>query len=322
MTASPLLIVVLAAIAPSVLTAIVALMGFGLGGLLCLVLAVAEWGAWTLVAPRRKWPQGHSDLPGGNPLAGEPIEAVTVDGVRLAGMWYPATGVPRTDRTLLLMHGFAEDPLGFRARAEAMAQRGWNAASIDLRGHGRSEGEHTSFGGREADDLHAWIDGLAERVGPGMVLAVWGRSMGAAVALRAAAVAAPGRDASRITTLILEAPYLDLEEAIAILLRRFRLPFPRLLARVVARRAEALAGVSLHRPRPIDLAPRVTAPVLILHGSDDTLVPLADAQRLAQAFPAPASLVEIAGGHHTDLLDVGGPGVIDRVSAFLDGLKS
>jgi len=92
---------------------------------------------------------------------------------------------------------------------------------------------------------------LAARVGPGMTLAVWGRSMGAAVALRAAAE--DGQ--ARIAALVLEAPYHDLEAAIGAMIRRFRLPWPRLLARLIARRAEALAGVSLTRPRPLDLAP-------------------------------------------------------------------
>ncbi len=105
------------------------------------------------------------------------------------------------------------------------------------------------------------------------------------------------------------------------MIRRFRLPGPRLLARLIARRAEALAGVSLTRPRPLDLAPRVAVPTLIVHGSNDTLVALSDAQRLADAFPAAASLIEVTGARHTDILDVGGPALLDRITAFLDALS-
>ena len=79
------------------------------------------------------------------------------------------------------------------------------------------------------------------------------------------------------------------------MIRRFRLPGPRLLARLIARRAEALAGVSLTRPRPLDLAPRVAVPTLIVHGSNDALVALSDAQRLADAFLPAAPLIEVAG---------------------------
>jgi alpha-beta hydrolase superfamily lysophospholipase len=219
-----------------------------------------------------------------------------------------------------VIHGFAEDPQGCRGRAEALAQRGWHAAAIDLRGHGGSEGEHTAFGGHEMEDIRAWVDVLTARVGPSMTLALWGRSMGAAVALRAAAEAEEGR--GRVAALVLEAPYHDLEAAIAVMLRRFHLPWPRLLARLIARRAEGLAGVSLTRPRPIDLAPRVAVPALLVHGSDDTLVPLADAQRLAEAFPTPAPLIEVAGARHSDIVDIGGPALVDRIAAFLDGTNS
>jgi alpha-beta hydrolase superfamily lysophospholipase len=299
---------------------VVAIVGFTLGAISCLVLAVAEWGAWMLVAPGRRLRNaaGGRDPIGCGPSPSEPITARTGDGLRLAGVWYPsvfgAAEASTAGRTAIVIHGFAEDPLGFRDRAEALAHRGWNAAAIDLRGYGRSEGEHNAFGGRESDDLHAWIDVLADRVGSGMRLAVWGRSMGAAVALRAAAEDPRGR----IAVLVLEAPYHDLEAAIAVMLRRFRLPCTRLLARLVARRAEALAGVSLTRPRPLDLAPRVALPTLIVHGANDSLVTLADARRLADAFPRPAPFIEVARGRHTDLLDMGGPALVDRIAAFLD----
>jgi uncharacterized protein len=153
---------------------------------------------------------------------------------------------------------------------------------------------------------------LADRVGPGMSLAVWGRSMGAAVALRAAA------EDPRIAALVLEAPYHDLEAAIAVMIRRFHIPGAGLLARLIARRAEALAGVSLTRPRPLDLAPRVTVPTLIVHGSNDALVPLADAQRLEDAFHGPARLLEVIGARHTDILEVSGPKMLDSIAEFLD----
>jgi hypothetical protein len=44
------------------------------------------------------------------------------------------------------------------------------------------------------------------------------------------------------------------------------------------------------------------------------------AQRLADAFPAPAPLIEVAGARHTDILDVGGPELLDRIAAFLDAI--
>src|SRR5436190_1367383 len=75
---------------------------------------------------------------------------------------------------------------------------------------------------------------------------LWGRSMGAAIALRAAA------ENPVVRALVLESPMVDLDEAVAVWLRKRRLPFPRPLARLITRRAGRLAGVSLTRPRALD----------------------------------------------------------------------
>jgi alpha-beta hydrolase superfamily lysophospholipase len=136
--------------------------------------------------------------------------------------------------------------------------------------------------------------------------------MGAAIALRAAA------EGSAVNALVLESPMVDLDEAMAVWFRNRRFPFPRLLARLVTRRAGRLAGVSLTRPRPGDVAPRVSCPVLIIHGSDDTLVTTGEARRLADAFTNPPRFIEVTGAGHTDVVAVGGDVLLEQVMKFLD----
>jgi uncharacterized protein len=48
-------------------------------------------------------------------------------------------------------------------------------------------------------------------------------------------------------------------------------------------------------------APRIRLPVLIVHGIEDEIVPVAMGERLARLFPN-AQLKLVAGGHHNDLL--------------------
>jgi uncharacterized protein len=297
--------------------------GFGLGLVGCLVLAVVDWAAWVLVLPSRRPGAVEAQVTFAiDPTAperrlGEPIAAVASDGVRLAGIWHAAGNANASGagagRVVLLIHGFAEDPSSLLVRMEALNRHGWDVAALDARAHGRSGGDRGSFGGREGADVAAWIDALtsAGRLGRGP-LAVWGRSMGAAIAVRAAA------DDPRIAALVLEAPYVDLFETLAVVLRRKRVPFPRLTARLVLGRAERLAGVSLTTPRPIDLAPRVAAPTLVIHGSDDSLIPPTDARRLAESFPRPAPIVEVAGAGHNTVVDVGGAALLDHIASFLD----
>src|SRR4051812_9320633 len=155
---------------------LVALAGFAIGLGAWLVMTVAEWGAWALVLPGRRLGAGGAD-PG--PVPGEPIEATAPDGTRLAGAWFPARPGPessrgpasRPGRTVLLVHGFAEVGDAWGSRVEFLTRRGWNVARPDLRAYGRSGGDRASFGGREGDDLRAWLDVVAGRVGPDAPLA-------------------------------------------------------------------------------------------------------------------------------------------------------
>ena len=169
--------------------------GFAIGAILWVVVTIVEFGAWTLVVPPRgdgrRRPDGEAGLRA--PEAArppEPIEAEATDGVRLAGRWYPALNEIHGSRTVLLLHGFAEDPSAWEAgRASILNRHGWNVAALDSRGYGRSGGLHASFGGREAADIAAWLDAIAARpaaLDPTVAFraAVWGRSMGAAIAMR------------------------------------------------------------------------------------------------------------------------------------------
>ena len=291
---------------PVLVRAALGALGFALGAAACFALAVVEWGAWSLVVPGRKAPEP------GDPLAApwEPISVRARDGALLRGVWRPATGPPRG--LALLLHGFGERGDALRGRGELLAGLGWSVAIPDGRGQGLSGGDFVAFGGLEAGDASSWIDALADRLPPGSPTMAWGRSMGAAVALRAAALD------PRISALILEAPYPDLAQPLAAVLRRVRIPFPRLWTGPLLRRAGRIAGAPLATPRPLDLAPSTRVPVLILHGDADRLVPLASARALASAFPGPIGFVEVAGARHQDVFEVGGPALAARIAGFLE----
>lgn len=303
----------------ALVTTVVGLGGFALGLAGCAALAVVDWAAWVLVLPSRR-PGAlaaevgfETDPADPGRVLGAPIAAVAADGVPLAGVWHPAAAPAAKGRAVLVIHGFAEDPAALLARMEALNRHGWDVAALDARAHGRSGGDRGSFGGREAADVAAWVEALTAsgRLGPGP-LAVWGRSMGAAIALRFAA------GNPRVAAVVLEAPYLDLRATLAVVLRRKRVPLPDLTSALILRRARALAGVSLAAPRPIDVAPAVTVPALVVHGADDALIPSADARRLAAALGNPAPVVEVAGAGHNSIVEVGGPALLDRIASFLD----
>jgi alpha-beta hydrolase superfamily lysophospholipase len=248
----------------------------------------------------------------------EPIEIRAVDGVRLIGRWLPAPGALVTGRTVLLLHGFAEASSVLEARrAAALNRHGWNVAVLDSRGYGQSGGAFATFGGYEARDIGLWLDSLSERIaraslGVSLRPVLWGRSMGAAIAVRAAA------EDHRLIALVLESPMVDLETSMSIVLRNRTLPCSKLLARLITGRATKLAGVPIHRPRPIDSAPQIACPTLIVHGTNDTLVSIDEAHRLARAFGSLPQWIEVPDARHTDVIDKGGEPLLDRIAGFLD----
>jgi len=50
----------------------------------------------------------------------------------------------------------------------------------------------------------------------------------------------------------------------------------------------------------LDKAPSIAMPVLVVHGTDDEVIPYRLGERLSKAFPH-ATLRTVPGGHHNDL---------------------
>ncbi len=282
---------------------------------------MVEIGAWVLIVPPRSARNQTAesiDRFNDDDCTGESIAAVAPDGARLAGRSFPAPGDDAAGRVVLLLHGFAEDSSSWgRARAALLNPRGWNVAALDSRGYGRSEGPYATFGALETGDIGAWVEILGGRLARAVPsapikLVLWGRSMGAAIALRAAA-----RE-PRIAALILESPMVDLDASVARVLAKRRLPLANLLARLVTRRAGKIAGVAIDRPRPVEAAARVTCPALIVHGTQDRIVPSGEVQRLVDALASQSCRVEVPDADHHNVIGIGGEELMRRIAAFLD----
>jgi pimeloyl-ACP methyl ester carboxylesterase len=284
--------------------------GVLLGIWLGLAMAVVSFGAWSLVLPGRGLVQA-----GPFPEPWRFTSIVTGDGLRLGAWRRDAEGIGPASpgRLAVVIHGLAEASPSMRGRAEALHREGWSVLVPDLRSFGRSEGDCGCFGAREAGDVRAWLDALlADR--PGATVVAWGRSMGAAVALRAAV------EDDRIGALILEAPYSDLRRALAARLARLPIPGVEPLAGLVLSRASGIAGVPLDRPRPTDLARRASVPVLILRGGRDRIAPMAEVGLLYYAFPRGRrpEVEAVPDAGHADVFERGGPGLAARINDFLD----
>jgi uncharacterized protein len=242
-----------------------------------------------LPAPRAV-PAAAAVLPGA-----EEVSFTTEDGLRLGGWFVPARSSPDPSGrgpAVLVCNGNAGNRSLRAPLAAALARAGLAVLLFDYRGYGGNPGRPTEPG--LAADARAAADYLAARPEVDPARLVWfGESIGAAVALRLALERPPA-------ALVLRSPFASLAEV-------GRLHYPWLpVSMLLADRYDA-AG----------LAGRLEAPLLVVAGERDRIVPASHSRRLFDAAPQPKRFVLLAGADHNDPELLAGPDLLAEVLAFL-----
>jgi fermentation-respiration switch protein FrsA (DUF1100 family) len=221
----------------------------------------------------------------------EPAEVAAADRVTLRG-WLFRAGSPNGGAVILL-HGLGDTRIGMTAEARFLLEAGYAVLLPDARGHGESGGQVISYGVREAEDVRRWSDWLLARV-PGARLYGLGASMGAAVLLQSLAVEPHFR------AVVAECPFVNFRQiALHRLHQRSRVPAPLLEPVVLLSFAYARAryGVNLWSVSPAAVVRSTTVPILFIHGTEDTSIPVRHSRVLHALNPA-TRLWEVAGAAH------------------------
>jgi uncharacterized protein len=213
------------------------------------------------------------------------VEFSTEDGERLHAWWVPATAP--TIAHVLFCHGNGGNLADRIPHLELLSAAGFDLLAFDYRGYGRSSGRPTEHG--TVLDARAAREELLRQDGVDPARVVYlGESLGGAVALALALEHPPAG-------LVLQSPFTSVR-AMA------RLHYP-----LIPRALVPDAYPSLSRIR------RLTAPLLVLHGADDRIVPAMDGQALFDAAPDPKRIEVFPGVGHNDLIARAG----DRWSATI-----
>ncbi|MFQ3536043.1 MAG: alpha/beta fold hydrolase [Aggregatilineales bacterium] len=239
----------------------------------------------------RPVPPSPPDSPERYGLSFEEVSFLSRDQLRLAGWWIPAA--QPTQRTVVICHGREGSRERELPHAKTLHQAGFNVLMFDFRAHGRSEGQHITFGMYEKDDLLGALDFLAgrgiKRVG------VLGFSLGATTAIITAAVT------DRIAAIVAEGPVARLKPTLARRLWRYGIPVPLgwLLAAWALVFATALTRGRIDQVDAIRWIPHIRAPILLIHGAQDDLISAAEVAELLARCGSRAVVWRVAGaGHH------------------------
>lgn len=212
----------------------------------------------------------------------------STEGLRLHGWFFAGK---RNDRTLVYFHGNAGN-IGDRVEKIRFLQKiGWNVFAFDYRGYGMSQGSPSIEG--VLDDGRAAMRFLTEKIGiPNEQIILFGESLGGAVAVEIAAE-------EPVAAVILESTFTTLRD----------------LAHSVYRFLPEAAVPDSYRS--IDLIRRLKAPVLVIHGTEDEIVPFPMGKKLFESAPHPKRFFSVPNAHHNDVFEVAGKEYLGEIESFL-----
>lgn len=193
------------------------------------------------------------------------------DGTQIVSWYAPAApGKP----TLLYFHGNAGNLANRSERMRRFLAQGYGVLMLSYRGYSGSEGQ-PSEAANVADAALAYQALRDDGVAPDDII-VYGESIGSGVAVQLAAT-------HQVGGVVLDAPYTSIVDVA-------ELSYPWLPVRpFIFDRYETLQHL-----------PSVTAPLLVLHGEDDRVIPVAMGRAVHAAANAPKDIITFPRAGHSD----------------------
>lgn len=282
-----------------------------------MLLAVAYFGvgalaAYQLTVLERKWDPANN--PGRVGLVYQDVRfPARGDNLSIAGWYIPREG---SRKAVVLVHGkggsrtseFYGHAVDF---AKAMHDRGFAMLLIDLRGHGQSDDAHLSFGLTERRDVQGavrWLEGQGFKPGS---IGVIGISLGAATSIEATA------EDPDIGALVEDSGYADIYPVLQAQWKP-NSGLPDFMLTPTLWMGRLIFGYDAANSRPVDFIKRIAPrPVLIIHGTNDRIIPVEHGRQLQAADPA-AELWIVDGAPHAGAYKLDPAGYVARISAFFD----
>ena len=242
----------------------------------------------------------------------EDIYIQSEDGLKLHARLMDQSGAKGT---VLMFHGYRTHPeVDFSASSHVYYECGNRIVHIDQRAAGESEGKYIGFGVLESRDCCLWAQYIANRFGTDQKIILAGLSMGASTVLMATAhhedrrvrincspeepmevsMTLPKNVTSIVADSAFSSPY-------DIIKKRIRTTYHcngRLLTIAIGIWSRMLAHYSLKELSVPDVMKHNTIPVLLVHGTEDSNVPVEMTVKIAENCQAPKQVLLVKGAEH------------------------
>lgn len=248
----------------------------------------------------------------------EEVTFPAADGLSLGGWWIPAPGAPgaplrsrRSQRVIIQMHGHGGSMDPDIQYLPAWHAAGFNVLLFDFRGHGRSQGNATTFGYLERRDVQGAIRYVKDMQGM-QHIALLGFSLGGMVALTSAPIC------PEVEAVVEDGAPVRIWTSASVWAVEHKLPswLGKILGWMAVFGASLRMGVNLFLYEPVRWAGKISPrPLMIIHGEMDQYLPdINDMLKVAQ----PDELWWLEGVGHTQASVVYPQEYRQRIIAFLN----
>ena len=220
---------------------------------------------------------------------------------------------PQAKGTVLMFHGYRTHPeIDFSASSHVYYECGNRIVHIDQRAAGKSEGKYIGFGVLESRDCCLWAQYIAKRFGMDQKIILAGLSMGASTVLMATAYGMDRNEKDGNIGKIKKHPGLPGNVSGIVADSAFSSPYDMIKKRIhsvyhckgtlltaaIGLWSRMLAHYSLKELSVPELMKYHTVPVLLIHGTADSNVPVEMTVRAANNCKALKELILIEGAEH------------------------
>ncbi len=196
--------------------------------------------------------------------------------------------------TVILVHGWGSNAQMMLPLAQSFCQAGMNVLLFDARNHGKSDGDTFSSLPRFAEDLGCAIEWTKKR-DPSQKIVILGHSIGAASAMLAA---------SQRTDIDLVIGLSGFAHPNLVMHRHLDRPWlPKVLRPLIMDYIQWVIGYRFEEIAPMNRIRHIRCPVLLVHGTEDAVVPISDMHLIEQNALTEnlVELVEIKGATHNSV---------------------
>jgi alpha-beta hydrolase superfamily lysophospholipase len=222
----------------------------------------------------------------------QPYETITIQSNKKIECWLIQAPTPKG--TVILFHGYGGEKSAMLDKATVFQSLGFSTLLVDFMGAGNSEGNQTTIGYKEADEVKSCFEFLRARGEKRIIL--FGTSLGAAAILKSI-------DDFHLdpTAIILECPFSTLYETTASRFRSLKVPaFP--MAGLLVFWGGIQNGFWGFSFEPVEYAKSVRCPTLLFFGEKDEKVSRAETDAIFQNLPASKRLVTFPEAGHENYL--------------------